>query len=103
MKVVINNACSEFGKGMGKNGKDFLQRPYWRKTERTKQDLIEFVENNPYECGDLAIAIVPDEATDWVIYEYDGLEQVIYVLDGKIHYAEVIDGRNEWNTDDDWD
>lgn len=104
MKIVVNNAFGGFGMGMGENGKHFLQRPYWHKEERTKQDLIEFVENNPYECGYLAIAIVPDEATDWEIREYDGIEEVVYVVDGKLYYAEIVDGRDNWDIDDeDWD
>lgn len=103
MKVVLNNAFTEFGVGMGENGKHFLQRPYWHKEERIKQDLIEFVENNPYDCGDLAIATIPDEATDWEIRNHIGFEEVVYVLDGKMHYTEAVDGRNDWNNDDDWD
>lgn len=102
MKIVVNNAYGGFGMGMGENGKHFLQRPYWHNEERTKQDLIEFVENNPDDCGDLAIAIIPDEATDWEIREYDGMEEVVYVVDGKLCYAEIVDGYDN-EDDEDWD
>ena len=102
MKIVVNNAFTAFGAGMGENGKHFLQRPMGRKEERTKQDFIEFVENNPYDCGDLAIATIPDEATDWAIRNFVGLEDVVYVVDGKLHYADGVDSRN-WDDDEDWD
>lgn len=104
MKIVVNNAFTAFGMGVGGNGTHFLQRPLGRKEERTKQDFIEYVENNPYDCGDLAIATIPDEATDWEISYCLGLEEVIYVVDGKIHHAYGVDGRNDWDDDDeDWD
>lgn len=35
--------------------------------------------------SELRIVEIPDEATDWMIDEYDGAEGVIYVLDGKLH------------------
>jgi hypothetical protein len=44
------------------------------------------VENN--HIGDLVVVEIPDNATDWNIEEYDGLETVIYVLNGRICYAE---------------
>lgn len=37
------------------------------------------------------IAHVPDDATDWEIQEYDGLESVIYVQNGKIHHCHDIE------------
>lgn len=100
MKVVINNDFGGFGLGIGEKCKKFIEGPYWHEEARTQQDFIEFVENNPDECGDLAIAIVPDEATDWIIREYDGLEEVIYVMDGKIHYAGIATDEDD---DEDFD
>lgn len=35
----------------------------------------------------LEIAEIPDEAMDWKLDEYDGLESVTYVVDGKIYHA----------------
>ena len=29
----------------------------------------------------------PDNATDWDIEEYDGIERIVYVVDGKLNYA----------------
>jgi len=39
------------------------------------------------EYSDVGIVEIPDEATDWMIIDYDGLESVIYVLWGKIRFA----------------
>lgn len=53
--------------------------------------LVEAVEKDAKRCAglysELKIAEIPDEATDWIIQDYDGLENVIYVIDGKIHHA----------------
>lgn len=35
----------------------------------------------------LEVIEVPDTITDWMIQEYDGIEELIYVLDGKINQA----------------
>lgn len=58
------------------------------KTFRTNKDLIQIIEENPERFEELAIVDIPDEATDWVINEYDGLETVIAVVNGKIIYID---------------
>lgn len=88
MKIVINNDYGGFGLGVSEKGKQFIETHYDFGEMRTGKDLVEFVENNPEECGDLIVVEIPDAATDWTIWENDGLEEVIYVLDGKLHYAE---------------
>lgn len=88
MKIVINNDYGGFGLGVSEKCKQLIKLANKLGEERTNQDLIEFVENNPDECGDLVVITVPDEATDWTIWEYDGLEKIICVLDGKLYYAE---------------
>lgn len=87
MKIVINTTyggfripdevckilnCSRYG--WGYEGED------WRK----EPALIDWAEKN--KDGNLAVVDIPEDATDWTITEYDGLESVIYVLDGKIQY-----------------
>jgi hypothetical protein len=52
---------------------------------RTNPDFIEYVET--HKCYPLIIADIPDEATDYKILDYDGMETAIYVLDGKIKYT----------------
>lgn len=83
MKIVVN---SDFG-GYGFNVSDeFKDMVYYYASERTSPKLIDFVENNPDECGDLTIAIIPDSATDFDIIDDDGMETIVYVVDGKLHY-----------------
>jgi len=59
---------------------------------RTNPDMVSIVEElgekaNRYRASCIQIVDIPDEATDWTITDYDGVEDVIYVLDGKLHYA----------------
>lgn len=89
MKIVVNREYGGFSLP-----EEFCTQYNMKRYEgidRTDERLINFVENNGGEvkvfCGILEITEIPDTATDWEIFEYDGLETVIYVLDGKIHYA----------------
>lgn len=82
MKIVLNKDYGGFGYGVDKKYDDIINR-----CERTDAELIEFVEMHPDECGDLEVAEIPDEATDWEIDEYDGWETVTYVVGGKLHHA----------------
>ena len=58
---------------------------------RTDPDLINVVENlgelasGPF--SDLRVIEIPDDATDWELNDYDGLEGITYVLDGKLRHA----------------
>lgn len=85
MKIVINGDFGGFGYGI--ENKEF--RTFVNKLESNRENpkLVAFVENHPKECGDLVIATIPDNTTDYVINENDGLEELIYVVDGKIHFA----------------
>lgn len=82
MRIVINADFGGFGLDVAEEFEDFVDK---YSGDRTNPDLIQFVENHPEECGQLAITEIPDDATDYMISEYDGLESVIYVVDGKIH------------------
>jgi hypothetical protein len=82
MKIVLNKDYGGFGYGVAKKYDDIINH-----CERTDAELIEFVETHPDECGDLKVVEISDEATDWEIDEYDGLESVTYVVDGKIYHA----------------
>lgn len=57
--------------------------------ERTDERLVQFVmshkNNVKVFCGRLIAEEIPDNATDYIITEYDGAESIYYVLDGKIH------------------
>lgn len=88
MKMVINADYGGFGLGVAEQYEDWVCE---LECDRFNAELIEFVENHPDECGDLAVINIPDEATDWEMDEYDGWESVIYVLNGKIVHADVDD------------
>lgn len=63
-----------------------------RQSYRTNPEVLRIFEEMGSEafsgyCSEIEMVSIPDEATDWMITEYDGLEEVIYVVDGKIHTA----------------
>lgn len=35
----------------------------------------------------LKVKFIPDSATDWIINEFDGYEDIIYVVDGRLCYT----------------
>ena len=35
----------------------------------------------------LKVIEIPDNATDWDIEDYDGIERIVYVVNGKLNYA----------------
>ena len=86
MKVVINRAyggfslpsefCAKYGYEM------------YDDIDRKDDQLISFIqkygENNKF--GTLKIVDVPEDATDWMIQDYDGLESIIYVTDGTMKW-----------------
>ena len=84
MKLVINGDFGGFGYGVTSELKALVKK---YEDERTAPELIALVEECPDDCGDLEVVEIPDEATDYLINEYDGSETVYYVVDGKIHLA----------------
>lgn len=91
MKIVLNKCFGGFG--LSQAATDLLPTDVqWSEyANRTDVRLIEVVELlGPGANGrhaDLSIIIVPEEATDWTIEDYDGIETILYVLDGKIYRA----------------
>lgn len=49
--------------------------------------LIKWLEKNPQDCEGLRVVDIPDNATDWQIFENDGFESILYVVDGKMKWA----------------
>lgn len=58
---------------------------------RTDERVIEVVEKLGRKANgdsaDLEIVEIPDDVTDYEIYDYDGREEVIYVAGGLLHHA----------------
>lgn len=57
---------------------------------RTDPYFIDWVQNNCAKLNlkgrkaDLVVVEIPDNATDWRLEEYDGLESITAVVDGKL-------------------
>lgn len=92
MKIVINRCFGGFS--LSHMVCDYLgiKSPYQysnpTKKNRCNPALIEAVERFGREASDsfsaVAVVKIPDEATDFLINEYDGAESIYYVLNGKI-------------------
>lgn len=86
MKVVLNGRYGGFRLGEGFVREYCFDSPY-ADIERNDSRLVAWVENHPDDNPNLRIAEIPDNATDYMINEYDGLESVIMVIDGKLAWA----------------
>lgn len=85
MKIVINKCFGGFS--VNDNIVKMLNLESRYDLNRTNAKLIELIESGEDVNGDysnLAVVEIPDDATDYIIDEYDGFEYVLYVLDGKI-------------------
>lgn len=87
MRVVINVSFGGFSLP-----EEFCKKYNMDKYDdikRTDERLVKFVisHKNSVEvfCGRLVAKEIPDNATDYIITEYDGAESIYYVLDGKIY------------------
>ena len=87
MKIVTNKCFGGFAVNDNIVKMLNLESRYDLEDDRTNVKLIELIEsgvnvNDNY--SDLVVVEIPDDATDYMINEYDGYETVYYVLDGKI-------------------
>ena len=55
---------------------------------RTNPEFIAYVENTPDTT--LAVAIIPNDATDWEILDDGGWERIICVVNGKLCFSRVL-------------
>ena len=89
MEIVINTCYGGFSVSE-EAAKFFNMASVYSDIDRQDPMLIEKVKENPKwvsgSCAKLKVVYIPDEATDWVIDDYDGLERIIYVLNGKLEY-----------------
>ena len=81
--------------------KDRSEYNCYDKTGRTRidPDVISFIESygpDGYEGPRSRVEIIdiPDDASDWKVYDHDGLEWVTYVHDGKIYECTIM---MDWN------
>lgn len=86
MKIVINDCYGGFSLP-----KEFCKKynvdEFDDEVERTDERLVSFVESRgrvKERYSMLIVVEIPDNATDYMITEYDGAEGIIYVVDGKL-------------------
>ena len=89
MKYVLNKC---FG-GFNVNETILKELGYKYNYEVNPDDerLIKLIEERGVESVQgrfsmLKVVEIPDEATDWIKTDYDGIEQIIYVLNGKLNF-----------------
>lgn len=90
MKIVINKCFGGFSVNDNIVKMLNLESRYELEDDRTNTKLIELIESGKNvngEFSNLVVVEIPDDATDYMIDEYDGYENVLYVLDGKIKRA----------------
>ena len=90
MKIVVNKCYGGFG--LSKEAVDMLGKDNeYYEDDRTNPALIEVVEKLGNKANGnfakLTIIEIPDEATDYNISYYDGMETLIYVVNGKLYSA----------------
>lgn len=85
MKIVLNKRFGGFD--VTKEWATKHGYPNTWNIERDDADLITAIENGENINGfyaKLVVVEIPDEATDWEINEYDGMESITAVVDGKL-------------------
>ena len=91
MKIAINVCYGGFG--IPRRIREQLPPDFnnFDRIHRTNDKLISLIENEggvvKNNFSEVIITDIPDEATDWMINDHDGVESIIYVLDGKLHRA----------------
>ena len=92
MKFVLNKCYGGFG--LSKEACDILHcdsYDYSAYDKRSDDKLIEVVEELGANASDkfarLRVVDIPDETTDYIIDDYDGVERVTFVVDGRIYFA----------------
>ena len=85
MKIVINACFGGFSLP-----EEFCEKYHmdeYDDIDRTDERLVSFVESRGRVKESYSVLVVkeiPDNATDYMITEYDGAEGIIYVVDGKL-------------------
>lgn len=104
MKILVNACFGGFSPAgpLKEWGERFGAKDRWGDTvwdygpeaiaNRTNPNAVRIVEELGSKavsgsCSHITVVEIPDTATDWQIYEYDGDESIIYVVDGKIRWA----------------
>lgn len=95
MKIVINKCYGGFGlseKAMNALGFAHMwEARQFFEEHRNDERLVALVQYDAKGmsgiCADLDVVEIPDDATDWRVDEYDGMESVTYVRNGRLYRA----------------
>ena len=92
MKIVLNKCYGGFGISDFARECLGLEDRFINPDEiRTNESLIQMVECNSKlvsaPLARLRVIEIPEEATDWYVDDYDGMEELIYVMNGKLVFA----------------
>ena len=90
MKFVLNKCFG--GASISDAAVEILDRAHQYDFSHTDPDLIALIEEEGTKfcsgyLAELVVVEVPDDATDWELDEYDGIESITYVLDGKLYHV----------------
>ena len=82
MKIVIHRAWGSINTYIGEHRTD-PQVIAWIEEGNLPEEILDngyFIET----AADYEVAEIPDEATDYYVDDYDGMEDIFFVIDGKI-------------------
>lgn len=80
MDIVVNRSWGGFY--IPKEIADKRGLSAYDNIDRTDKELVKYAKTHD---SSLEVLSIPDEATDWNIWDYDGMETIIYVVNGKIY------------------
>lgn len=87
MEIVLNKCYGGFS--ISEAARKFLDLENCYDVSRLDKTFINLVKADSHRASgffaQLKVVSIPDEATDWEIFDYDGIETLIYVVDGKLH------------------
>lgn len=90
MKIILNKCFGGFGVNDDILERLDLENYYDLEKDRTNEKLIRLIEAGvdvDTRFSHLVVFNIPDDATDYIINDYDGYETLIYVMNGKIERA----------------
>ena len=82
MNIVVNRSWGSFH--IPKEIADKRGLSIYDDIDRTDEELVKYAEKHD---SSLKVLSIPDETTDWDIWDYDGMETIIFVVGGKIYFA----------------
>lgn len=87
MKIILN--CTYGGFMVTQEIADMFHTHVYDTSLRENKELINLIENGKQDVNGfvskLEVFEIPDEVTDYIVTDYDGVESIIYVKNGKLY------------------